>query len=261
MDWPLTDLHLHATRYRLSSIRPDMTVVNIVRRLEASKYAVAGIVEHLEPGPKHPVDCLAALVNEFRTISSSVELFVGAELNYRDGTITFPEAARVKRHLGLDYLLAAAHGIGDGVTSRAAFVDDYHRRLMAIVQQCDYVDIIAHPWSDGHGLVRHGIASDWGFEYVPEPYLHEFVDAVRYHGKAIEVNRKVLADAGDPAFTRYLGLLRDARVPFTIASDAHSADQIGSTGPLNALLQDAGLDRAYLWKPAAPERPAIRRSS
>jgi len=198
------------------------------------------------------------MVDEFRSICSPVELFVGAELSYRDGAITFPDAAQVKRRLALDYYLAAAHGIGDGITSRAAFVQDYHSRLMGIVEQCDYVDIIAHPWSDGHGLVRRGIASDWRFECVPERYLREFVDAAKCHGKAIEVNRKVLADASDPAFAQYLRLLRDAHVPFTVASDAHSVDQIGSTGPLNALLQKAGLDCACLWKPTAAERLATR---
>jgi len=238
-----------------------MTVANIVRRLEASAYVVGGIVEHLELGPKHPVDCLEAMANEFRSICSPVELFVGAELNYRDGAITFPNAAQVKRRLALDYYLAGAHGIGDGITSRAAFIEDYHSRLMGIVEWCDYVDIIAHPWSDGHSLVRRGIASDWRFECVPEHYLREFVDAAKHHGKAIEVNRKVLADASDPAFARYLGLLRDAHVPLTIASDAHCVDQIGSTGPLNVLLQEAGLDRACLWKPTAAERPATQHST
>ncbi len=261
MDWPLTDMHLHATHYRLSNIRPDMTVANIVRRLEASTYVVGGIVEHLEPGPKHPVDCLEAMVHEFRSVCSPVELFVGAELSYRGDAITFPEAAQVKRRLALDYCLAAAHGIGDGITSTAAFVEDYHRRLMDIVERCGYVDIIAHPWSDGHGLATRGLATEWHFECVPERYLREFVDAAKYHGKVIEVNRKVLADASDPAFARYLTLLREARVPLTVASDAHSMDQIGSTAPLNTLLQEAGLVCGCLWKPTAAERPAIPRWS
>jgi len=257
-DWPLTDLHLHATRYRLANIRPEMTVANIVKRLEATSYVVGGIVEHLEPGPKHPVGCLEALVQEFRSIRSSVELFVGAELDFRGDGITFPEAAQAKRRLGLDFFLAAAHGVPDGITSCAAFAEVHHRRLMGIVSRCDYVDIVAHPWTDGHGLVRRGLVSEWHFECIPERYLREFVEAAKHYGKAIEVNRKVLADAGDPAFAEYLRLLRGARVPLTVASDAHTMDYVASTAPLNALLQAAGLSSQCLWKPATAGRHVNR---
>ena len=34
--WPRTDLHLHATHYRLEGARPEMTVTNIVRRVEGA---------------------------------------------------------------------------------------------------------------------------------------------------------------------------------------------------------------------------------
>jgi histidinol phosphatase-like PHP family hydrolase len=251
--WPRTDLHLHATHYRLEGARKEMTVANIARRLEGEGYLVAGIVEHLDTNPKHPLACLEALVAEFRSFSSSrsgtPSLFVGAELDYQGTGISIPEAPALKERLGLDYYLAAAHGVGEGVTSTKAFIEDHHRRLMGIAA-CPYVEVVAHPWCGGHGFARRGRIEAWRFESVPERYLTEFVDAVRQSGKAIELNAKVLADAGDPAFARYLRLLRESGVPVTVGSDAHSMERVGSIDPLNALLQRAGFVPQRLWTPS-----------
>jgi len=247
--WPYTDMHLHATHYRLEGARDDMTVSNVVRRLEAEGYVAAGIVEHLDTNPKHPLHCLEALVAEFRSLTSPLQLFVGAELDYQQNAITIPEAPDIKRRLGLDYCLGAAHGVGEGVTSTAAHIEDHQRRLMGIVEQCDFVDIVAHPWSEAHRYARLGQIEGWRFELIPERYLREFIDAAIHFGKAIEVNRKALAVADDPAFRRYLGMLRESGVPVTVGSDAHSMDRIDVIDPLNALLQDAGFTPDRLWRP------------
>jgi histidinol phosphatase-like PHP family hydrolase len=247
--WPRTDLHIHATHYRLSGAQHDMTVANIARRLESEDYAFAGIVEHLDTNPKHPLSCLEALVAEFRSLSGPLDLYVGAELDYQGDAISIPEAPALKRSLGLDYTLGAAHGLGEGVTSAAAYIEDHHRRLMGIVECCPYVDIVAHPWCEGVRFASRGQVERWRFELIPERYLREFIDAAIYHGKAIEVNRKALAIADDPAFKRYLGMLRETGVPITVGSDAHSMDRIDSINPLNVLLQDAGFTPECLWKP------------
>jgi histidinol phosphatase-like PHP family hydrolase len=247
--WPRTDMHLHATAYRLEGAQENMTVANIVQHLEAGAYAAAGIVEHLDTNPKHPLRCLEALVAEFRSLSSSLDLYVGAELDYRGDGITVPGTPALKRRLGLDFYLAAAHGVGDGVTSTAAYIEDHHRRLMGIVERCHWVDIVAHPWSEGARFATRGQIEAWHFECIPERYLREFIDAATYHGKAIELNRKALADADDPAFERYLGMLCASGVPVTVGSDAHSMDRIDLAAPLHALLQDAGFSPDRLWRP------------
>ena len=247
--WPCTDMHIHATHYRLAGAQKDMTVAHIVQYLEAKSYTIAGIVEHLDTNPKHPLRCLEALVAEFRSLSSSLDLYVGAELDYQGDAITIPGAAALKRKLGLDYYLAAAHGLGEGVTTSEAYIEDHHRRLMGIVERYDYVDIVAHPWSEGARFASRGQIETWRFELIPERYLCEFVDAAIHHGKAIEVNRKALDTADDPAFRRYLCMLRESGVPVTVGSDAHSMGRIDVIDPLNALLHDAGFTPDRLWRP------------
>jgi histidinol phosphatase-like PHP family hydrolase len=246
-------MHLHATHYRLEGAQADMTAANIARQLEARSYQAIGIVEHLDTDPKHPLTCLEALVAEFRSLASQdyhdIAWFVGAELDYQGAAITISDAPAIKCQLGLDYYLAAAHGLGDGVTDTAAYIEDHHRRLMGIVEQYDYVDIVAHPWCGGHAYARRGRIEAWRFELIPERYLIEFVEAAKQRGLAIEINHKALADADDPAFLAYLRMLRDTEVPITLGSDAHSMAKIGDAIRLHALLQNAGLSPTQLWRP------------
>ena len=117
------------------------------------------------------------------------------EMRDQGEAITIPEAPAIKRRLGLDYCLAAAHGLGEDVTGITAYIEDHHRRLMGIVEQCPYVNIVAHPWSEGARLADRGRIEMWRFELIPERYLREFIDAALHHGKAIEVNRKALTTA------------------------------------------------------------------
>ena len=121
--------------------------------------------------------------------------------------------------------------------------------MMGIVEKYDYVDVVAHPWSEGHSFARRGLIEAWCFDLIPERYLREFITAAKRRGKAIEINRKALADADDPAFRRYLQMLRQAGVPVTVGSDAHSMERIGAVDSLNALLRDAGFGPESLWKP------------
>jgi histidinol phosphatase-like PHP family hydrolase len=260
--WPRTDLHLHATRYRLTGARPEMTVANIVGRLKDKGYVTAGIVEHLDTHRKHPLSCLENLVSEFRTVErehpgvrdGSLALYVGAELDYQGdldgqgGGISIPDALAIRERLGLDYLLAGVHGLSEGVTSAQTYVEDHHRRLMGIAA-CPYVDVVVHPWCGGHSYARRGRIEAWRFECIPEQYLVAFVDAAAQSGKAIEINAKVQADAGDPAFQRYLELLRESGVRVTVGSDAHDIERVGNVDPLNALLREAGFGPDRLWRP------------
>jgi len=249
--WPLVDMHVHATRYRLDGARPEMTVAGIARRLDELGCAYAGVVEHLDTAPKHPVSCLQALVGEFRAVRSICTLYVGAELDYQNGAISVPAAPGIKDRLGLDFCLAAAHGVGDNVTTAAAYVQDQHRRLMGIIEGCPYVDVIAHPWVEGRGHAASGRIERWDWSLIPERYLREFAEAAASVGKAVEISRKVLPDVDDPALREYLVTLRQANVRVTVASDAHSMDGVGDVTPLFGLLQNAGFVSTALWRPGA----------
>lgn len=247
--WPKTDFHIHATVHRLGNPQDDATVAHIVRRCEALGYSSIGVVEHLNRSPKHPLSCLEALVEEFRSVCSSMACFVGSELDMVDEGISVAGAREIKARLGLDYFLGAVHSVGPDVTGVEAYVEDHHRKLMALVEDCDFVDVIAHPWVTGRRLVRRGVIEEWRFEYIPDEVLREFVQALADHGKAVEVNSKARLDFDDPAYRRFVDMLKEAGVPVAIGSDAHRMEMVGATSPLDDFLQAMQFPSDRIWTP------------
>jgi len=260
-NWPKTDFHIHATVHRLGNPQEDMTVANLVRRCEALSYSSVGIVEHLDRSPKHPLSCLEELVEEFRSVrrrvsaSSSLDLFVGAELDIVDTNRPVDEGTSVartreiKERLGLDYFLGAVHGVGSDVASAEAYIADHHRKLMALVEDCDFVDVVAHPWVTGHKLVQRGLMDDWHFGAIPEQMLEAFAQALVDHGKAFELNGKARKDFGDPAYRQFVRMLKDAGVAISIGSDAHRMEAVGTTSPLDEFLQEMDVPPRQIWTP------------
>ena len=171
-----------------------------------------------------------------------------------DEGISVPGACEIKERLGLDYFLGAVHGVGSDVAHADAYIADHHRKLMALVEDCDFVDVVAHPWVCGHSLVRRGIMDEWRFAAIPEEMLEEFVQALADHGKAIELNRKAQKDFDDPAYRQFVRMLRDADVAISVGSDAHRMEAVGTTSPLDDFLQEMDVPPQQIWTPGRVRR-------
>ncbi len=247
--WPKTDFHLHATFHRLGTPQAEMTVPNIVQRCEALGYEAIGIVEHLNLTPKHPLHCLEELVASFRQTRSTIKLCVGAELDIFRDALPLDEARALKARLGLDYYLGSVHDSVTAIADLDAYIAAYHRKLMFIVCEVDFVDAIAHPWTFGHSLARRGIIPRWRFGDIPAAMLVELARAAATHGKAIEINRNATADLADPAYRAFVGLLRDLGVRLAIGSDAHYMKDVGGTTAQEALLQEMHVPPQQIWLP------------
>jgi len=247
-NWPRTDLHIHATRYRTDGAREDMTVANIVRRCEELSLSVVGVVEHLSPHPKHPMSCLADLVAEFRTVSSPLAIFAGSEIDVLDaeGSLCAPDD--VKERLGLDFVLAAVHAMPSTVRTVEDYIAEHHRRTLAVIERVPYVDTMAHPWVYARRMAdKHGEA--WSFARIPQTQQREIIQAAVEHHVAIEVNSKAQPDFADPAYRDFLIRARDAGVRFTVGSDAHDMDRIGRSFPVDEFLTQLGFTPDHVWTP------------
>ena len=253
-NWPRTDFHIHATRYRLKEPREEMTVAAIARRCEEHALSAVGIVEHLNRSPKHPVECMDELGEEFRSVSSDTTLFLGAELDIEDENGTVTASPETVDRLGLHFVLAAVHGLSVRLTSIEDYMAYYHRALMATLERVDFVDVIAHPWTARQPLARQGISDECPFGRIPEPYLLEFAEALASRGKAVEINRKSHKDFDDPAYRRFLTILRDKGVSVSLGSDAHRMDAIGATFAADRFLQETGFPPEQIWTPEGKDR-------
>ena len=226
-----------------------MTVSGAVRRCEELSLEAVGIVEHLNSDPKHPVECLEALVEEFRGVSSEVSLFVGAELDILDDQGAVSGSQEIKDRLGLDYFLGAVHGLGKDVGSAAEFIERYHALLMGVVEGCPFVDGLAHPWCVGRTLKARGLVDEWGFGLIPERRREELVQALAHRRKAFELNVKAQPDFADPAYREFVRSCREAGVKVMVASDAHSMERIGESRLVDEFLQGLAFPAEQVWTP------------
>ena len=243
---------MHATYYRTHGRREEMTVSAIVRRCEELGLDALGAVEHLNESPEHPIECLRALAEEARGVSSGLALFVGAELDVLDerGTVTASE--EVKRELGLDYFLAAVHGLVSDVSSVEEFVERNHRVLMGVAVNCRFADVLAHPWCVGHSLEARGI-DGWSFERLPETRQDELIAALAENKKAFELNARARQDFADPAYREFILKLRDAGVKLAVGSDSHSMEKLDASECIGGFLEEMDFPAGQIWTPEREE--------
>ncbi len=255
---PKTDFHMHASYYRATDRgrNGDMTVANVVRRCQELAFDSVGILEHLNDNSAHTLEALEELVGDFRDVSSDIDLYVGAEFDVDDENGTVSGSREIKERLGLDFCLASWHSFRylTDFASAADFVDRYHRSMMDVVEKCDFVDVIAHPWDAVRWLVDDGVIDSWRFEMLPERYRAELIAAMRENEIAIEVNGRNLQFFDDESYCALLNDMRRGGVKVSVGSDAHKMPRIGESFKLDALLEGMGFTADDIFLPKSGER-------
>lgn len=248
-DRPRTDFHIHATAYRPDKRNGEMTVAAIAQRCAELSFDAVGIMEHLNHSPKHSMDGLEALAKEARSFSPDVTLYAGAELDILDDTGAVTGSAALKDKLGLDFLLAAVHGALQSVSSISELVDGYQRLLMGVVEHCDFIDVVAHPWAGAKALSDGSDGDGWSYARIPEHYREELLHALSERGIALELNRRSLSELEDPHFREFYLQVRESGVRIAIGSDAHKMEFIGASLPLDDFLRELEFPPEQIWLP------------
>ncbi|MFC1719231.1 hypothetical protein ACFL6S_36610 [Candidatus Poribacteria bacterium] len=245
------DFHIHATAYRLGESRKDNTVKAIITYCMELGLDIVGVGEHLNSSPKHPVECLRSLVQEFRKIDPPMECFVCAEVDVLDRNGKVSCSPELKKELGLDYLLGSFHtGSWDEVNPDInSFVEEELLRLLSMMENCPYIDIVAHPWRAGIKWERNGSIGKWSFGLVPDEYQDRLIESALKHGMAIEVNAGVEEVMNDEGYARFVLKIKDAGVPIAIGSDAHQTENIKRAIHIAEFLSGLGIDDRDLWRP------------
>jgi len=249
---PRTDFHIHATGYTGGDGASDMTVGRIVPRYAELGFEAIGILEHLSDSAPGSVEAMRRIVADVRAAPrDGLRIAVGAEFNIHDDRGAVSGSAALKEELGLDYCLAAVHGFSRRYPTLDDFLRTYHGKIMGVVEHCDFVDVIAHPWNEPHKMVTRGALEAWRFSFVPDRLLDEFIEALAAHGTAMEVSTRFAADFAEPAFRDYLLRARRAGVKVAVGSDAHALPDTGSSTLVDAFLADLGFQADDLWRPSA----------
>jgi putative hydrolase len=209
------DLHTHSS-YSLCGMHTYIELVNA-----AKKAGLAGlaITDH---GPAQKGVVPPTFLSRLHTLDPEIILYKGVEANIisPDGDIDITENDRMK----FDIILAGFHDSIPPGQSEKTYTDI----LIRLMENTPVVDIISHP-----NLPEYPVCTDAAAE------------AAAYYGVALELNNSKLVSGKMPKknMTALLRSVKKFNCPVVINSDAHTAAEVGQTGPMEKRAEKDGLSQ------------------
>jgi histidinol phosphatase-like PHP family hydrolase len=164
------------------------------------------------------------LCEKIRDVTSPVRLYVSWEVDYFDGgRYSFDPG----KHLDdLDYVLLGHHYFRHMIDEKPQVIADYLVRIYMEMAREPYANIIAHPFYVPPPPERHGAI----LSRITDEQFSEFFQALEENGKAAEITAyQFSANLRDVAQSlRMYSVARKTGVKFTLDSDAHRLDTIGT---------------------------------
>jgi histidinol phosphatase-like PHP family hydrolase len=244
-----SDYHIHASFYRVKAegAVPGPTAAEQQAAARAAGNRFIGILEHCNHAKHHPFHCLEELAAEYHAPAfdrSDTALGVEADL-HDDGSDDCGAEGRAR--LGLHYVIGSVHLAPKLIADVETYIRTEYTRLRSTLLHNRNVDVIGHPFGEGYRWVNAGIIPRWGFDLIPPEYLAEIVELAKASGKALEINRN---DPNDKTYVAWLARIRDAGIPISIGSDAHTPDGCPQAAIRTRWAESLGFTEAQHWKPA-----------
>ena len=244
-----SDYHIHASFYRVKAegAAPGPTAAEQQAAARAVGDRFIGILEHCNHAKHHPFHCLEELSAEYHAPGfdrSDTVLGVEADL-HDDGSDDCGAEGRAR--LGLHYVIGSVHLSPKLIADAETYIRTEYTRIRNTLLHNRNVDVIGHPFGEGYRWVAAGIIPRWGFDLIPPDYLAEIVDLAKNSGKALEINRN---DPGDKTYVAWLEAVRDAGIPISIGSDAHTPDVCPQAAIRTRWAESLGFTEEQHWKPA-----------
>ena len=242
-----SDYHIHAALYRLK--KPgDLPGPTAAEQLSAARNAgsvYVGIVEHCNSVPKHPFSCLEELSKEYHSsVFDRNNVFLGVESDLaEDGSDHCGFEGR--KALGLHYVIGSVHLSPASVSDCRAYIDSEYKRITNALKYNANIDIIGHPFGDGIRWERNELIPRWSWELIPDRYIDEILHLARESGKALEVNR---CNFEDPVYLDFLARIRDEKIFFEVASDAHNTAAVCKAAERTKFLENMNFKEEQHWK-------------
>ena len=243
-----SDYHIHASFYRVR--KPEAEAgPTAAEQLAAAREAgcvYVGIVEHCNDAPKHPFSCLEDLSKEFHSPGFSREnVFLGVEADLTcDGSDFCGKAGREK--LKLDYVIGSVHLNPNVIPDFAEYLAAEYKRITNALKYNDNIDVIGHPFGEGHRWAKGECIPRFGWDLIPQNYLDEILHLAKETGKALEINRCCFED---PVYLDFLARIRDEKIFFEVGSDAHSTGSAIQSAERTQALEKLHFQEEYHWKP------------
>jgi len=245
------DYHIHTLYLKCGD--ETLTIENIYARCKELGITSIAITDHLnkrEYLPEH-----FKIKRDMEATPTDLEVFFSVELNVLDRDCTWPYDEEVKMEAGFQFAIGGVHG---------TWIDEYDIDRLVRVQhdmlcKCaasPLIDVVVHPWWFGKGeFERKGFPWFDDMSVVPEKLSREFARVAKEHGTAIEINANAIflcpsySDRFKEQYKDYIRVLMDEGPMFSICSDAHNINQLGSTRVVEDILEEIGVPDEQIWTP------------
>lgn len=222
LDWSSPeDMHMHTTYV---DGKASVAAMAAAARVKGLKRIL--LTEHVRAASTYFPDFVA----EIRALEEQgLQTFVGAETKIcslaGDLDITTEHAHACDAIVGSVHRPPAEYSNGSVKwnTLPQDFARDLEFKLALAIVEKSQASILGHPMG----------MSITAFDAVPEQELRDLADACAMHGKAFEINVRYC-----PHPKLWMDIVRAARCLVTIASDAHSPEELGKSWAVFAALRD-----------------------
>jgi len=237
------DFHVH-TRLSLCASR-QMCLASILDAAAQAGIRYLGITDHIDAyvGP----EILNVTRKQLEEIETPIEVFLGCEA---DILAVGKHVVSEEMRSHLDYVMVSANHFHDPSVAQPrsnSQADVAHHFLEMFRYACslDFADVIAHPL-----VVFPGTYDPGCIELIRDEEIAEAVKLARDNGIAMEISPRGLESDQYRFRVRFLSVCKEVGVRFSIGSDAHSLNRIGSTSSLERLLADVGISDSDIWLPS-----------
>lgn len=241
-----TDLHTHT--YHSPCGQAEMLPGEIVRAAARKGIARLAITDHFyEFTDRRIFDDIRASVRSVRNcLPGAPQVFFGCEAE-----VMAPGRTAGSQELAdsLDFVMAGTtHFQNTGITDLPPGDDEskafHFLRVFEYAVSLPWVDVIAHPF-----FVVPSVCSVEILDHLKDSDLLPALEKAKENDVAMEISRRALWPGQTPFSLNFYGLCKQVGLKFTIGSDAHRLEDVGSVRVLRPFLNELGLTDADLWFP------------
>ncbi len=246
------DYHIHTYYQRCGN--QTLTVDNIIRRAEQRGLKSIAITDHLNRSAQLPA--FRQIKADIAAAQSSVEVFFGVELNYDGCDGDFVYDRHVHEQYGFEVVIGGIHSAYTDSRDMDEVLAIQHRHFMRTLQN-PLLDVLVHPfWFTRTELEQR--PEEWWEEFIrriSDDHIEQWAQASRQNRCAIELNAAAIFYNGAMSegykanYVQMVRRLRDAGALFSMGSDAHDIDTLGTTDYVDGLLDGLEVAEEQIFRP------------
>ncbi len=247
------DYHIHTFYQRCGNW--TMTVPAVIRKCEQCRLTSIAITDHLNHLGQ--LDAFHYIKRDIQDTATDLDVYFGVELNFQscDGDFAYNEEIHEK--LGFEVVIGGIHSTYTDSQNLREVLEIQHRHFMKTLEN-PLVDVLVHPFWFCRSEVAARSPEWWEklIETLPDDYISAWAETSRRNHCAIELNvaaifyYDALSERFKAHYVDFVQRLMEKGALFSVGSDAHDINWLGSTDYAEGLLAALRMPEEQVWRPS-----------